>query len=350
MSTHRISSNIEDLEVYDPSLRIRNIKRKAQKLGERWNPNHKQKGIPPEVATQLSEQADTKHDFHFSYQASRYERGWMVESLGRFYENKWLDDVLRLIKGGKEAHVYQCLAHPSIKGNTSPYLAAKVFRPRQFRSLKNDAMYKEGRNILDQDGRNIIDHRMLHAIHLKTSYGLDLIHSSWIEHEYQAMSVLREAGCDVPRVFERGNNAILMTYYGDEDMAAPDLNSVDLETREATFLFKRVIRNIELMLAENIVHADLSAYNILYWEGKLSIIDFPQVINPRVNRNAFRIFERDVRRVCEYFNRQGVHSNPHKIAVNLWQQHGFRLKPDIDPALLDDQSEEDRKYWERMSK
>ncbi len=97
------------------------------------------------------------------------------------------------------------------------------------------------------------------------------------------------------------------------------------------------------------VHADLSAYNILYWEGKITLIDFPQAISPHENRNAYRIFERDVTRVCEYFARQGVRSNPPRLAAELWTHFKYRLTPDVHPRLLDEQSETDRAYWRSIS-
>ncbi len=58
------------------------------------------------LAQQVAAQADSLEVFNFTYQASRHERGWIVDSLGGFYEQRWLDDVLRLVKGGKEANVY----------------------------------------------------------------------------------------------------------------------------------------------------------------------------------------------------------------------------------------------------
>ena len=35
--------------------------------------------------------------------------------------------------------------------------------------------------MLDADGRQIIDDRMLRAIQQRTAYGQDLMHTSWIE-------------------------------------------------------------------------------------------------------------------------------------------------------------------------
>ena len=83
------------------------------------------------------------------------------------------------------------------------------------------------------------------------------------------------------------------------------------------------------MLDQERVHGDLSAYNILYWEGKISLIDFPQAINPHRNPNAYPIFQRDVKRVCDYFSAQGVRVDPITLAEELWTRHGYSTAPNI---------------------
>ena len=299
------------------------------------------------LAQQVAAQADSQEVFDFTYQASRHERGWIVNSLGGFYEQRWLDDVLRLVKGGKEANVYLTQANESVPGLELPYLAAKVYRPQRFRSLKNDHIYREGRVNLDEDGREITEDGMLHAMRKKTDFGLELLFTSWIEHEVKTMQILYQAGADVPRIYASGNNAILMSYIGDKDLAAPVLHSVRLNVKEARRHFERVLHNIELMLANQRIHGDLSAFNILYWQGEITLIDFPQAIDPQINRNAFRIFERDVIRVCEYFARQGVKSNPRHLANHFWKAHHLREIPDVHPGLLDDSNAQDRVYYQR---
>ncbi len=226
-----------------------------------------------------------------------------------------------------------------------PYLAAKVYRPRRFRQLKKDHIYREGRDRLDEDGNVVIDDGMNHAMNKRTGYGLQLLHTSWIEHEVQTLRILHQAGADVPRPLASGQNAILMDFIGGPDLPAPTLNTVDLEAAEARRLFDRTLHNIELMLAHDRIHGDLSAYNILYWEGAITLIDFPQAISPGQNRNAFSIFQRDITRICDYFTRQGVTANPDVLAVNLWRARGRRLTPDVHPGLLDDQDEGDLAYW-----
>jgi RIO kinase 1 len=339
------SDGMDDLDHIPP---IRNMPRKKRPRPRR-KPASRAKLIPVIQEAQLAEQADHQGSFDFTYKASRHEREWIVDSLEPFYEGQWLDDVLRLLKGGKEAHVYQVLVNDSVIGLNQPYLAAKVYRPRRFRNLKNDHVYRQGRTHLDGDGRQITDDGMLYAIQKRSSYGLELAHTSWIEHEVKTMQILHQAGADVPFPYASGNNAILMTYIGDDDMPAPTLNSIDLDLDEARCLFERVIHNIELMLANDRVHGDLSAYNILYWEGGITLIDFPQAVDPHTNRDAFNIFRRDVVRVCEYFASQGVPSDADRLVSDLWTAYGYRLSPDVHPGLLDDSDEADRAYWRQIS-
>ncbi len=345
---HRSLDNIEDFDEIGNIPLVRNMPRqKAYAASAGKSKRDKKQPVRLEPAP-LPSQADDQDAFEFSYKASRHEREWIVNSLGGFFDMHWLDDVLRLVKGGKEANVYHCLANPSVSELNQPFLAAKIYRPRRFRNLRKDHVYREGRVQLDGDGREIKDDGMLHAMSKRTHFGLELLHTSWIEHEVKTMEILAAAGCDAPRIHASGNNAILMDYIGDEDLAAPTLNSIDLDPDEARPLLKRVIFNVERMLAYNRIHGDLSAYNILYWDGQITLIDFPQAIDPRLNSNAYRIFERDLVRVCEYFYRQGAQVEPHKLAADLWTSHGHRLTPDVHPSLLDDQDEADRIYWKKL--
>jgi RIO kinase 1 len=334
-----------DYDEFDDLPPIKNMPLQRGNQLKQYHPNHKPKRSPQEVDTGLADQFDDQRNFDFTYQASRHERAWITDSLGTFFEMQWFSDLLRLIKGGKEASVYQCAIGPASPSQRR-YLAAKIYRPRRFRQLKNDHLYREGRPDLDADGNMVIDHGMLHAMQKRSEYGRQLSHASWIEHEYQTLRLMHAAGADVPVPYTRGENAILMEYIGGEDFPAPTLNTIDLAPGEALPLFERVLHNVELMLAHGRVHADLSAYNILYWQGEITLIDFPQSISPGENRNAYHIFERDLIRVCEYFARQGVAAEPRRLAARLWTAHKYRLKPEVHPSLLDAEDERDRRLWQ----
>ena len=306
---------------------------------------------PVRVADEIIAQDDSHRAFDFTYHASRHEHWWLLDSLGGLYEEQWISDILRMVRGGKEANVYQCQGTASTGAD---FVAAKVYRPRMLRNLRNDSLYREGRNNLDAEGRVIGDDGRQHAMRVHSSYGLELLHTSWLRHEFATLQILHAAGADVPVPYASANNSILMGYIGDDQVAAPTLNGVDLELDEAHTLFQQVLRNIEILLRSNRIHGDLSAYNILYWDGKITLIDFPQAIAPQDNRNAYHIFERDLARVCEYFAHQGVRlhgmrPNPCKLATDLWTSYGYRLAPDIHPSLLDAEDDGDRKYWQNMS-
>ncbi|HSF83496.1 MAG TPA: RIO1 family regulatory kinase/ATPase [Anaerolineales bacterium] len=328
---------------YDDVRQIVKPKRRLAKS----KASHRPKGTTQQIVAELAAQSDEIETHNFTYRASRHERAWMMDSLGGFYEQQWFDDVLRLVKGGKEASVYQCLGNAT---SGARFLAAKIYRPRMFRNLRKDHLYREGRSNLDSDGNEITEDGMLNAMRKRSKYGLQLLHTSWLAYEYKALQILHAAGGDVPIVYASSDNCILMEYIGGEDLAAPTLNEVQLERQEALALFVRALKNIEIMLANNLVHADLSAYNILYWQGQIKLIDFPQAIHPDQNRNSYQIFERDVTRICEYFARQGVPSRPRKIATDMWTAYNRRLGPDVHPALLDDQDEGDRLYWDKLVK
>lgn len=272
-------------------------------------------------------QVDYRNDFKFTYEPARFEEWWLLASLGPLYEHQWIGDVLRRVQSGKEASVYQCLAGAAIHAD---FVAGKVYRPWSLRNMKNDSAYRQGRADLDDEGHTIIDDGMLHAIEKKTEYGRLLLHQSWIAYEYRTLQALHAAGADVPQPYVMANNTILMSFVGDAQRCAPTLNEVSLDRAECGPLFERVLRNIGVMLSRGRVHGDLSAFNILYWKGRITLIDFPQVVSPGANPAAFRIFQRDVRRICEYFARQGLDSDAEGLARTLWESQGLHI-PEAPP-------------------
>ena len=276
--------------------------------------------------------------FDPTFSASRHEREWILNYLGPFYDTQVILDVLQRVKGGKEANVYCCSAHP---GTGLSLLAAKIYRPRMFRNLRNDAQYRQGRAVLDEYGKVVRDGRYLRAIRKGTRIGKEFAHTSWLEHEYQTMQILHAAGVDVPQPLASSSNTILMEYVGDEGLPAPALNEVRLARQEAKPLFDRLMGDVELMLSCGRIHGDLSAYNVLFWNGTIKIIDFPQAIDPFQNRDAMAIFRRDVRRICEYFAGYGVESDPEAIATDFWARYGpeeEELIPELPEEDEDDET------------
>jgi RIO kinase 1 len=320
------ASFIED-EAADYQIALggrRRLRHRRKKLNEHMLLDQIQSHANPAAAPA---QLGTEAVFNPTFLSSKHEREWILNYLGHFYDDKQITDVLSRVKGGKEANVYCCAAHPA---TGLDLIAAKIYRPRQFRQLRNDSRYRQGRSYLDERGKVVRDERLLVAIQKKSSTGQELVHNSWLEHEFQTLKVLYEAGVDVPRPVSHGNNTILMEYLGDANLAAPALQAVRLDSDEVQPLFERLMHNVELMLANQRIHGDLSAFNVLYWEGDIRLIDFPQAVAPAENPDAFELLERDIRRLCQYFERYGLHSDPAATARDLWARYGAAREEPID--------------------
>lgn len=289
---------------------------------------------------------EISREFRFTYKAARFEEAWLLDSLIQIAEYNWITDVLRKVKVGKEASVYACRSGPAID---APYVAAKIYRPRSLRNLKNDSQYREGRTDLDEDGNALWKEADLNAIIKRTSYGEEVRHRSWMAYEFKTLEMLYEAGADVPRPYAIEKNTIIMDYIGDLGTPAPALASVRLDRDEIRPLYDRVVQNIELLLANQRIHGDLSAYNILYWDGDITLIDFPQVVSPESNPTAWTIFLRDVTRVCQYFASQGLRRDARKLAADLWTAHGYKVVQEVHPSDLDADDPRDRKLWQKQS-
>ena len=136
-----------------------------------------------------------------------------------------------------------------------------------------------------------------------------------VGNEWMTMLAMHEASAPKPLATEATR---CDGYVGDED-AAPQLNRVRCDPT-AKSAFDTVMRNIELMLKHNLVHGDLSSHNILWWHGRVTIIDFPQAVDARFNSNAHEFLRRDLANVCEYFQRQGIEADPLSLADGLWDR------------------------------
>ena len=337
------NNDIEFFNQLDDNEQTDNFINKSKR--RRRFPDRHPLDLPGATRYFIHTQDDSRKNFKFTYQAARFEEWWLLDSLGDFYEHKWIVDVLKRVKGGKEASVYQC--KPGVAVDV-PLVAAKVYRPRSLRNLKNDGQYRAGRTDLNEEGNAIVKADDIHAMEKRTKYGEGLRHQSWIAYEFSTLELLYEAGADVPKPYAMEKNAILMGFVGDFGTAAPALNTITLELDEAKPLFERLLHNIDIMLTHGRIHGDLSAYNILYWEGDITLIDFPQVVLPESNPASWNIFLRDVTRICQYFSAQGLQCDAFKLASELWTSHGHKVVKEVDPKYLDSENPEDRQTWEKQ--
>ncbi len=215
--------------------------------------------------------------------------------------------VLYRVKSGKEADVYCCRAYDYLGVEL---LAAKAYRPLETRSFRNDAVY--------QQGRFIDDARLRRAYQNKSRTGRSVQFDCWVSAEYETLKLLHAAGARVPAPYESLGNTVVMQYIGTRDQPAPTLNHVKLSTHEASRISREILDQIRLWLSCGRIHADLSPYNILYLDGVITVIDFPQAVDPEQNPAAFGLLFRDVERVAQYFSKLNAGFDAFETARRIW--------------------------------
>jgi RIO kinase 1 len=207
----------------------------------------------------------------------------------------FLDELISGIKTGKEASVF-------LGKNSEGLVAVKMYTDLRVRSFKRDMSYREGRFIGDT--------RIQKAIEQGSQTGLDAHQILWVQEEFRQMKHLYGHGVKVPKAIAVNGISLIMEFIGDESgNPAPRISDLKMETEEAEEAFRQSVHNLKLIVKSGRVHGDYSTFNILWHNEKAVVIDFPQVIEFKNNRNAKAFLERDVHSLCKSFRKQGVHAD-----------------------------------------
>jgi RIO kinase 1 len=259
-----------------------------------------------------NDQAETRNSTEYiMFGDDKYGPTDTADALDALMGDGLISEVLYEVRSGKEASVYCCRG---AKAAGRELLAAKVYRPLERRGFRKDAVYQTGRDAA-------MSRRTRRALAKHTRHGREVQFGSWIDAEFRIMRLLHDAGADVPDVVAQSGNALVMEYLGDESAAAPMLFRARLNRDEASATLRQIIDNVTLWLANHLVHADLSPYNLLYWEGRIVAIDFPQAVDARVNPAARSLLCRDLENVCGYFEKYGIRADAMRIANALWANY-----------------------------
>ncbi|MCU0853051.1 MAG: hypothetical protein MUC90_07375 [Thermoplasmata archaeon] len=148
--------------------------------------------------------------------------------------------------------------------------------------------------------------------------------AGWLAaREYEMTRQAWKGGCLVPAPARRAENMFSMRYLGDESGPAPRLNDVHLED-DLDFL-QCVLRGVEGLAKAGVVHSDLSAYNILVFDGRPWFIDFSEAIRvdrtgwgPRGRLDEARVaLDRGMRALGKYFDDFDEHADPEKYVSQI---------------------------------
>lgn len=236
-----------------------------------------------------------------------------LDAIDEFTSEGLVRDVVATLKSGKEATAYLCEIDAGLGAGLG---VAKVYHDRKRRDFSNDGAYEVGKRLLEA-----VAPREARAVANRSSTGRALQGAMWVDHEFELLSDLHYAGVDVPEPYASTERAILMEYVGQELQPAPQLNSIRLDRYEAERLLVRMLWNVETMLANHVIHADLSPYNVLFHRAALRIIDLPQAVDARFHPRAQGFLERDVRNMAAYFRRAGVEFDDAGWVAETWDRY-----------------------------
>lgn len=208
---------------------------------------------------------------------------------------EYQDTPLGALKSGKESEVH--LLTRTARGRTWA-LAEKRFIALERRLFRNTYQYV---GLWGQG--NSVESR---AMRKNTRFGQEVRHRRWIANEWENLVHLYDAGVTVPPPVELGEDGYIMAFIGDGDVAAPRLESVDLDRRTAERLWYDLLGEIARMLDAERVHGDLSAYNVLWWRERAVLIDFSQTVEIVAHPSARDLLVRDVTSLAGHFRRCGV--------------------------------------------
>src|SRR5215218_3409195 len=185
----------------------------------------------------------------------------MHEALELLLADGVIEEVVARLKSGKEADVY-------VVSHGGRLVAAKIYKERNQRNFKNNAGYKEGRAVRNS--------RTARAIAKGSKFGQAAAEDAWKATESEALSKLHAAGVRVPTPVMFYEGVLLMELVSD-GAGQPAARIVDalLDAASAAALYKDLRAQVVKMLCCDIIHGDLSAYNILLSDNGPTIIDFP---------------------------------------------------------------------------
>jgi len=209
------------------------------------------------------------------------------------FDKRTLMELYNLMKDG----VIDILDHPISTGKE-----AKVFRGEQKDGTPvavkimriNTAVFKKYRRYIEGD------HRFKDV-----PKGVKMIYS-WARKEFSNLRVMHKAGIKVPEPISFSKNILIMEYLDHRGYPAPMLKDVKIDQEDMEYVSDQILGYMKTLYNEvEMVHGDLSEFNVLISKGYPYLIDVSQSVfldHPE----AIDLLERDVKNFVRYFRDNGV--------------------------------------------
>jgi len=209
-----------------------------------------------------------------------------------------LDGVNGVISTGKEAVIMHADGGPGpdtgpeVPLNVPKEVAIKVFKTTLNEFKTRDKYIREDYRFKDkyskQNPRKII--------HM------------WAEKELHNLVKMAKGGVRVPEPVVLKKHVLVMSFIGAEGRPAPKLKDA-AERMSEMQMGQAYTQVVEMMVTLyntcHLVHADLSEYNILWWEKECWLIDVSQAVEP-IHPSGLDFLYRDCTNIHSFFSKHGV--------------------------------------------
>lgn len=216
-----------------------------------------------------------------------------------------VSEIHGAISTGKEANVYGAVLCPDI--NSLPIQRAIKIYKTAILVFKDRERYIAGEHRF-KGGSEKGNHRKMVQL--------------WAEKEFRNLRRLHAAGIACPEPHMLKLHVLVMEFLGDKrGYAFPRLrdarltgDDVDEQWHNLYIQLLAIMRRLYQVC--NLVHADLSEYNILYNDKKLYIIDVSQSVE-HDHPHSLSFLRMDIKNVGDFFRRQGVDTLSDRAIFNF---------------------------------
>ena len=206
--------------------------------------------------------------------------------LFKLLNSNFLSEINGCLSTGKEANVYYA------KGTASQEYAVKIFKT-SILVFKDRDRYVSG------------EHRFRHG-YCKSNPRKMV--RTWAEKEMRNLKRLHVAGVPCPQPYLLKQHVLVMDFLGEDGWCAPRLKDATLTPTELNDCYRTVVLDMRRMYHEcNLVHGDLSEYNLLWHRGRAVIIDVSQSVE-HAHPYATDFLKKDISNITEFFGRNGVYT------------------------------------------
>ncbi|CAH2043132.1 unnamed protein product, partial [Iphiclides podalirius] len=211
--------------------------------------------------------------------------------LFKMINNGMLEDINGIISTGKESVVLHANGDQSFPDLVVPKeCAIKVFKTtlNEFKTRDKyiEADYRFKDRFSKQNPRKIV--------HM------------WAEKEMHNMMRIQKIGLNCPDMVCLKKHILVMSFIGRDNKPAPKLRDVILKPEKWESVYNEIVEAMhKLYNVGHLVHADLSEYNILWWENKCWFIDVSQSVQPD-HPSGLKFLLRDCRNIINFFEKKCV--------------------------------------------